>query len=116
MSRCSPSLGEELTLFVRIELIATSSFSPYSWRHPEHPRPCRSFLCFGGCREIGRALKGYTVVITKSTVPVGTNRKAAERIRAVNPEADFDVVSNPEFVRKGATTMTSCGLIGRHWT
>jgi UDPglucose 6-dehydrogenase len=57
---------------------------------------------FAAAEEIGRALKGYTVVITKSTVPVGTNRKVAERIRAVNPEADFDVVSNPEFLREGA--------------
>jgi UDPglucose 6-dehydrogenase len=52
--------------------------------------------------EIGRALNGYTVVITKSTVPVGTNRKVAERIRAVAPRAEFDVVSNPEFLREGA--------------
>jgi UDPglucose 6-dehydrogenase len=56
----------------------------------------------GAAEEIGRALKGYTVVVTKSTVPVGTNRKVAERIRAVNPGADFDVVSNPEFLREGA--------------
>jgi UDPglucose 6-dehydrogenase len=52
--------------------------------------------------DIGRALNGYTVVITKSTVPVGTNRKVAERIRAVAPRAEFDVVSNPEFLREGA--------------
>ena len=52
--------------------------------------------------EIGRALTGYAVVVTKSTVPVGTNRKVAERIRAANPEADFDVASNPEFLREGA--------------
>jgi UDPglucose 6-dehydrogenase len=57
---------------------------------------------FAAAEEIGRALKGYTVVITKSTVPVGTNRKVAERIRDVNPESDFDVVSNPEFLREGA--------------
>ena len=57
---------------------------------------------FAAAEEIGRALKGYTVVVTKSTVPVGTNRKVAERIRAVNPEAEFDVVSNPEFLREGA--------------
>lgn len=52
--------------------------------------------------EIGRALTGYAVVVTKSTVPVGTNRKVAEAVRAANPEADFDVASNPEFLREGA--------------
>ncbi|MES2816765.1 MAG: UDP-glucose/GDP-mannose dehydrogenase family protein, partial [Pseudomonadota bacterium] len=52
--------------------------------------------------DIGRALTGYAVVVTKSTVPVGTNRKVAEALRAANPEAEFDVVSNPEFLREGA--------------
>ena len=52
--------------------------------------------------EIAAALTGYTVVVTKSTVPVGTNRKVAEVIRATRPEADFDVASNPEFLREGA--------------
>ncbi|MFN3280408.1 MAG: UDP-glucose dehydrogenase family protein [Tabrizicola sp.] len=52
--------------------------------------------------EIGRALTGYAVVVTKSTVPVGTNRKVAEAIRAANPAAEFDVASNPEFLREGA--------------
>jgi len=52
--------------------------------------------------DIARALTGYAVVVTKSTVPVGTNRKVAEVIRATRPEADFDVASNPEFLREGA--------------
>jgi UDPglucose 6-dehydrogenase len=52
--------------------------------------------------EIGRALTGYAVVVTKSTVPVGTNRKVAEAVRAANPQAKFDVASNPEFLREGA--------------
>ena len=52
--------------------------------------------------EIAGALTGYAVVVTKSTVPVGTNRKVAETIRAANPGADFDVASNPEFLREGA--------------
>ena len=52
--------------------------------------------------EIGRALTGYAVIVTKSTVPVGTNRKVAEAARAANPAADFDVASNPEFLREGA--------------
>ena len=52
--------------------------------------------------EIARALTGYTVVVTKSTVPVGTNRKVDAAIRAANPQAEFDVASNPEFLREGA--------------
>ena len=52
--------------------------------------------------EIGRALTGYAVVVTKSTVPVGTNRRVAEVLAAANPQAEFDVASNPEFLREGA--------------
>jgi UDPglucose 6-dehydrogenase len=52
--------------------------------------------------EIGRALTGYAVIVTKSTVPVGTNRKVAEAVLAANSNADFDVASNPEFLREGA--------------
>jgi UDPglucose 6-dehydrogenase len=52
--------------------------------------------------EIGRALTGYAVIVTKSTVPVGTNRKVYEAAKAANPAATFDVASNPEFLREGA--------------
>ncbi|MEI2685697.1 MAG: UDP-glucose/GDP-mannose dehydrogenase family protein [Cypionkella sp.] len=52
--------------------------------------------------EIGRSLKNYAVIVTKSTVPVGTNRKVAEALHEANPQADFDVASNPEFLREGA--------------
>jgi UDPglucose 6-dehydrogenase len=52
--------------------------------------------------DIARALTGYTVVVTKSTVPVGTGRRVAEIIRETNPTADFDVASNPEFLREGS--------------
>ncbi|WP_319559793.1 UDP-glucose/GDP-mannose dehydrogenase family protein [Marispirochaeta sp.] len=56
-------------------------------------------------RSVAEHLAGYTVVVTKSTVPVGTNRWVAERIKAFNPNAiegeNFDVVSNPEFLREG---------------
>ena len=52
--------------------------------------------------EIARAMTGPVVVVTKSTVPVGTNRKVAEAIRAANPKADFEIASNPEFLREGA--------------
>jgi UDPglucose 6-dehydrogenase len=53
-------------------------------------------------RQIAQAMRGYTVVVTKSTVPVGTGREVAEIIRKTNPQADFDVVSNPEFLREGS--------------
>ncbi len=52
--------------------------------------------------EISKALNGYTVVVTKSTVPVGTNREIEKLIQRANPQADFDVASNPEFLREGA--------------
>ena len=53
-------------------------------------------------REIGKAIDGFTVVVTKSTVPVGTGERVEDIIREANPEADFAVVSNPEFLREGA--------------
>ncbi|AFO93627.1 UDP-glucose/GDP-mannose dehydrogenase family protein (plasmid) [Phaeobacter inhibens] len=52
--------------------------------------------------EIAAALQGYTVVVTKSTVPLGTNRQVKQVIAKSNPAADFDVASNPEFLREGA--------------
>ncbi|MFW8637130.1 UDP-glucose dehydrogenase family protein [Cribrihabitans pelagius] len=52
--------------------------------------------------EIAAALTDYAVVVTKSTVPLGTNRKLRELIAKVRPEAEFDVASNPEFLREGA--------------
>lgn len=52
--------------------------------------------------EIARAAKEYVVIVTKSTVPVGTNRQVAEVVGAANPDLDFDVASNPEFLREGA--------------
>ncbi len=52
--------------------------------------------------EIAAALTGYAVVVTKSTVPVGTNRMVRQTIRKARPDAEFDVASNPEFLREGA--------------
>lgn len=52
--------------------------------------------------EIGKALTGPAVIVTKSTVPVGTNRKVGEVVREANSSADFDLASNPEFLREGA--------------
>lgn len=52
--------------------------------------------------EIATAMTGYAVVVTKSTVPVGTNRQVKQVVSKANPKADFDVASNPEFLREGA--------------
>jgi UDPglucose 6-dehydrogenase len=57
---------------------------------------------FQAAEDIANVIKGYTVVVTKSTVPVDTAKKLEAHIRAVNPKADFDVVSNPEFLREGS--------------
>jgi UDPglucose 6-dehydrogenase len=57
---------------------------------------------FGAAEEIAAALDGQTVVVTKSTVPVGTGQKVEEIIRKLRPDADFDVASNPEFLREGS--------------
>lgn len=53
-------------------------------------------------QEIATAAKDYVVIVTKSTVPVGTNRKVREVVAAANPALNFDVASNPEFLREGA--------------
>ena len=57
---------------------------------------------FKASEEIAEAIDGYTVVVTKSTVPVGTGLKVEETIRRIRPDADFDVASNPEFLREGS--------------
>ena len=53
-------------------------------------------------KELAGHLHGYTVIVDKSTVPVGTARQVARIIREQNPDAEFDVASNPEFLREGA--------------
>ncbi|WP_212522945.1 UDP-glucose/GDP-mannose dehydrogenase family protein [Actibacterium sp. MT2.3-13A] len=52
-------------------------------------------------QEIARAANHYIVIVTKSTVPVGTNRKVWQVVHEANPDLDFDVASNPEFLREG---------------
>ncbi len=74
-------------------------------RHAVAPRrrPCRSQLRL--CRraaESPQSIRDFTVIVTKSTVPVGTGDEVERIIRETNPNADFAVVSNPEFLREGA--------------
>ena len=57
---------------------------------------------FESAKQIAASLQGYTVIVDKSTVPVGTARKVREIVQLENPDADFDVASNPEFLREGA--------------
>ncbi|NSX53863.1 UDP-glucose dehydrogenase family protein [Parasulfitobacter algicola] len=57
---------------------------------------------YAAAEEIAHNIKDYAVVVTKSTVPVGTNREVERVIRQTNANADFDVASNPEFLREGA--------------
>ena len=57
---------------------------------------------YAAAQEIAGAISGYTVIVTKSTVPVGTGDEVERIIRESHPEADFAVVSNPEFLREGA--------------
>ena len=57
---------------------------------------------FNAAREVADALDGYTVIVTKSTVPVGTGTEVFKVVRETSPGADFDVASNPEFLREGA--------------
>jgi len=57
---------------------------------------------YEAARQVAAMLDGYTVIVTKSTVPVGTGDEVEEIIRSVRPDAEFAVVSNPEFLREGA--------------
>jgi UDPglucose 6-dehydrogenase len=57
---------------------------------------------FAATEAIGRALTGYAVVVTKSTVPVGTGREVARILRRTLPDDGFDVAANPEFLREGS--------------
>ena len=52
--------------------------------------------------QVARALTGYAVIVTKSTVPVGTGRRIFEIMQAARPDLEFDVASNPEFLREGS--------------
>ncbi len=57
---------------------------------------------FAAAEEIARGLDGHTIVVTKSTVPVGTSRKVEEILHKIRPDGQYDVASNPEFLREGS--------------
>ncbi len=57
---------------------------------------------YSAIEELAPHLAGYTVITTKSTVPVGTSREIERRLRELRPDADFSVCSNPEFLREGS--------------
>ncbi len=56
---------------------------------------------YAAAEQVARAMTGYAVIVTKSTVPVGTGRHIAEIVRSTRPDLEFDVASNPEFLREG---------------
>jgi UDPglucose 6-dehydrogenase len=57
---------------------------------------------FAAVEQVAKVLTGYTVIVTKSTVPVGTGRRIKEILASVRPELEVDVASNPEFLREGS--------------
>ncbi len=57
---------------------------------------------YAAAEEIAGLIRDYTIIVTKSTVPVGTGDEVEAIIRRTSPDADFDVASNPEFLREGA--------------
>ena len=72
---------------------------------PTPSRPdgsCDTSFVESAAKEIAKHMKGYTIIVNKSTVPVGTAHRVAAVIREVNPNLQFDVVSNPEFLKEGA--------------
>ena len=75
---------------------------------------------FGAIDEMSPHLKGFTVIVTKSTVPVGTGARIESRLRELRPDADFNVCSNPEFLREGTAIQDFVApdrvLVGTHDT
>jgi UDPglucose 6-dehydrogenase len=57
---------------------------------------------YAAAEQVARVLTGYAVIVTKSTVPVGTGRRILEILKSVRPDLDVDVASNPEFLREGS--------------
>ena len=67
---------------------------------------------YAAVEHVARALTAPTVIVTKSTVPVGTGRRIKEIVTAVRPDLEIDVASNPEFLREGNAITISCGPTG----
>ena len=57
---------------------------------------------FNAAEDIAKKLNHYAVIVNKSTVPIGTGKKVYNIIKEINPELDFEVASNPEFLREGS--------------
>ncbi|MCB1230735.1 MAG: UDP-glucose/GDP-mannose dehydrogenase family protein [Verrucomicrobiae bacterium] len=108
-----PGLAEMVTSNVAAGRLKFTTDTPEGVRHgdvvfiavPTPPNPDGSVdLKFieKVAREISPAIDSYKVIVDKSTVPVKTGEKVAETIKRYAPDADFDVVSNPEFLREGS--------------
>jgi UDPglucose 6-dehydrogenase len=108
-----PGLAEIVSSNVAAGRLAFTTETPEGVRHgdvvfiavPTPPNPDGSVdlkYIEKVAREIAPAIKGYTVIVDKSTVPVKTGEKVTETIRRYAPGAEFDVVSNPEFLREGS--------------
>jgi len=87
--------------------IAWASMQKFVSNTVVHSHAARHFFhisadLFTQGEEIATTAKGPLVVVTKSTVPLGTNRQVKQVMRKANPALDFDVASNPEFLREGA--------------
>jgi len=93
------SFGTDLSMFVgQADLVFVAVGTP-TRRGDGHAD--LSYV-YAAAKAIAKHLEGYTVIVDKSTVPVGTAREVQRIIRETNPRADFDVASNPEFLREGA--------------
>ncbi len=94
---CSPALLDLADILILNE--TELGFFTHTELHDSDP-PDR--FVEAAAAEIAGAISGFTVVVTKSTVPVGTGDKVEAIMRRTNPGADIAVVSNPEFLREGA--------------
>ncbi len=88
----SPGVSESEVVFIAVGTPASRRGDGYA----------NLSYVYDAARQIASHLKGYTVIVDKSTVPVGTARQVARIVQEVSPQADFDVASNPEFLREGA--------------
>ncbi|WP_027171179.1 UDP-glucose/GDP-mannose dehydrogenase family protein [Methylobacterium sp. 10] len=93
------TFGTDLAAAVRDAEVVFIAVGTPARRGDGHADLAHVFAC---CRDIAGAIQGYTVVVTKSTVPVGTGDRVEHIMRVVQPQGAFAVVSNPEFLREGA--------------